>query len=61
MIGSGGEVLRVGIAGCGLATQSLHVPALQSLAGSYRITAVTVGQTLAVRVEDRRDALTRRH
>ena len=41
MIGSGGEVLRVGIAGCGLATQSLHVPALQSLAGSYRITAVT--------------------
>jgi len=37
----GTEVLRVGIVGCGLATQSLHVPALQSLAASYRIAAVT--------------------
>jgi hypothetical protein len=29
MTGSSSEVLRVGIVGCGLATQSLHVPALQ--------------------------------
>ncbi len=41
MTGSSSEVLRVGIVGCGLATQSLHLPALQSLAASYRITAVT--------------------
>jgi hypothetical protein len=40
MTGSGGEVLRVGLVGCGLATQSLHVPALQFLAASYRISAV---------------------
>jgi len=31
--------LKVGIIGCGEATQSLHVPALNSLASLYRITA----------------------
>lgn len=52
-----GRALRVGIVGCGLATQSLHVPALQSLATSYRITVVTdASEAVAAKVAGRTGA-----
>lgn len=46
--------LRVGIIGCGEAAQALHIPALNSLAAQYRITALSdasreVAQELAGR------------
>ena len=34
------EPLRVGIIGCGLATQCLHLPALHNLASHFRVTAL---------------------
>lgn len=35
------EPLRVGLLGCGVATQALHLPALASLARRFRVTAVS--------------------
>lgn len=35
------QPVRVGIIGCGLATQSLHVPALQGLPAQFRLTALS--------------------